>query len=422
VNAGYPLLLDLSGRRVVVVGAGAVGARRAVDLAEAGALVEVVAPTVAAALIADERITVTQRAYLATDVGGVWLVHACTGVDRVDAQVASDAEAAGVWCVRASSSEISAAWTSAVARVDDIVVAVNAGADPGRAKALRDAVRLLIESGELPVRRQRAGAGAGRVALVGGGPGDPGLITVRGRRLLAEADVVVVDRLGPRTLLDHLAPGVEIVEAGKAPDNHTLPQSEINALLVSLAQLGKRVVRLKGGDPFVFGRGGEEMLACVQAGVACEVVPGVTSAIAVPAAAGIPLTHRTLARQFTVVTGHEDLDWPRLATVEGTLVLLMGATRVDRIAKELINAGRDGGTPVAIVENGTLPGQRTTTGTLESIGALAAVAGVKAPAVLVVGEVATLHEVVAAARSATDGSAAGGSAASGSSAASDGPM
>jgi uroporphyrin-III C-methyltransferase / precorrin-2 dehydrogenase / sirohydrochlorin ferrochelatase len=407
VKVGYPLLLDVSGRRVVIVGAGAVGARRAIDLAEAGAVVEVVAPVVSAAITADDRITVTQRPYLAADIGGAWLVHACTGVDQVDTQVASDAEAAGVWCVRASSSQTSAAWTSAVARVDDIVVAVNAGADPGRATALRDAVRLLLESGELPVRRRRAGTAAGRVALVGGGPGDPGLITVRGRRLLAEADVVVVDRLGPRTLLDQLEPAVEIIEAGKAPDNHTLPQSEINALLVSLAQQGKRVVRLKGGDPFVFGRGGEELLACVQAGVACEVVPGVTSAIAVPAAAGIPLTYRPLARQFTVVTGHEDLDWPKLAAVEGTLVLLMGATRIDRIAKELIGAGRDGATPVAIVENGTLPGQRTTTGTLASIGALAAVAGVKAPAVLVVGEVAALHDLVASARAAMDRTTAG---------------
>jgi uroporphyrin-III C-methyltransferase/precorrin-2 dehydrogenase/sirohydrochlorin ferrochelatase len=394
MNAGYPLLLDVSGRAVLVVGAGPVGTRRAIGLADAGALVTVVAPDVDDALAADDRITLSRRNYTTSDLDAVWLVHACTGNDDVDSRVAADADAARVWCVRASSAVSSAAWVPAVARVDDLTVAVNAGGDPGRAIAVRDAVRLLLQTGELPIRRHRVGEN-GSVALVGGGPGDPGLITVRGRRLLAEADVVVVDRLGPRALLDELAPDVEIIEAGKAPDNHTLPQEAINDLLISLAQQGKRVVRLKGGDPFVFGRGGEELLALVQAGVACEVVPGVTSALAVPAAAGIPLTHRALSRQFTVVTGHEDLDWPKLAAIEGTLVLLMGATRVERIAKELIKAGRDPHTPVAVIENGTLPGQRTTIGSLDSIGDRATAVGVRAPAVVVVGDVATLHDLLA---------------------------
>lgn len=397
MNAGYPLLLDVAGRAVLVVGAGPVGARRALGLADAGAIVEVVAPEVDPTLVGDSRITLTARRYVSADIAGRWLVHACSGDDEVDAQVVADAEAARVWCVRASASSASPAWTPAVARVDDIVVAVNAGADPGRARAIRDAIATLLQTGELPVRHHRPAAGS--VALVGGGPGDPDLITVRGRRLLAQADVVVVDRLGPRALLDELPPHVEVIEAGKAPDNHTLPQDAINELLISLAQLGKRVVRLKGGDPFVFGRGGEEMLALVQAGVACEVVPGVTSAIAVPAAAGIPVTHRALARQFTVVTGHEDLDWPKLAAIEGTLVVLMGATRVERIAKELMSAGRDPATPVAVIENGTLPTQRTTTGSLGSIGSVAALATVRAPAVLVIGDVAALHDAVSYARS-----------------------
>ena len=392
MNTGYPLLLDLTGRPVLVVGAGAVGARRAAGLADAGALVHVVAPIVDDALAADERMTVSRRSYVTSDLDGAWLVEACTGDLRVDAEIEADAEAARIWCVRASA-RLSSASTPAVARVDDIVVGVSAGGDPATARAVRDAVQLLLQTGALPVRRHRAGSGS--VALVGGGPGDPDLITVRGRRLLAQADVVVVDRLGPRALLDELAPGVEVIEAGKAPDNHTLPQEAINELLISLAQQGKRVVRLKGGDPFVFGRGGEELLAVVQAGVACEVVPGVTSAIAVPAAAGIPLTHRALARQFTVVTGHDELDWPALAATQGTLVLLMGATRVERIAKELVRAGRDPATPVAVIENGTLPNQRTTTGTLDTIGDRATVVGVRAPAVVVVGEVATMHALVA---------------------------
>jgi uroporphyrin-III C-methyltransferase / precorrin-2 dehydrogenase / sirohydrochlorin ferrochelatase len=396
VNTGYPLLLDVAGRRVLVVGAGAVGARRALGLADAGARVDVVALIIDASIADDERITVLRRRYATTDLEGVWLVHACTGDDDVDAQVAADAEAARVWCVRASSAMSSAAWTPAVARVDDLVVAVNAGGDPERAVAVRDAVRLLLQTGGVAPRRVGRTARSGErgsVALVGGGPGDPDLITVRGRRLLADADVVVVDRLGPRALLAELSPDVDVIEAGKAPDNHTLPQEAINTLLISLAQQGKRVVRLKGGDPFVFGRGGEELLALVQAGVPCEVVPGVTSAIAVPAAAGIPVTHRFLARQFTVVTAHEDLDWRKLAAIEGTLVLLMGATRVERIAKELLSAGCDPATPVAVIEDGTMPGQRTTTGSLESIGDRATAVGVRAPAVVVVGDVAALHDL-----------------------------
>jgi len=409
MDAGYPILLDLAGRRALVVGGGAVGARRAIALADAGAAVEVVAPSVGEGISADGRIAVMLREYSARDLAGSWLVHACTGVAAVDEAVAADAEAAGIWCVRASAAESSAAWTPAVSRVDDVVVAVNAGGDPGRAKALRDAISLLLSTGELPLRRQRArgtsensgrragsagDARLGRVALVGGGPGDPDLITVRGRRLLAQADVVVVDRLAPRSLLDELAPAVEVIEAGKTRDNHILQQRQINELLVSRAQQGKFVVRLKGGDPFVFGRGGEEMLACAEAGVPCEVVPGVTSAIAVPAAAGIPVTHRSVARQFTVIAAHEDRDLSNLGEVEGTLVLLMGATRVERIAKELVKAGREPLTPVAVVESGTTKHQRTTRGTLATIGELAAAAGVRAPAVVVVGEVAALHDVL----------------------------
>src|SRR5690606_6253562 len=164
------------------------------------------------------------------------------------------------------------------------------GGDPRRAARLRDAVQVALESGSLPLRRHRRGPG--RVALVGGGPGDPGLVTTRGRQLLAEADVVVVDRLAPRALLGELDPDVEVVDVGKAPGHHPVSQDEINRLLVSHASAGKRVVRLKGGDPFVLGRGGEEVAACRAAGVPVEVVPGVTSAVAVPAAAGVPVTHR----------------------------------------------------------------------------------------------------------------------------------
>jgi uroporphyrin-III C-methyltransferase/precorrin-2 dehydrogenase/sirohydrochlorin ferrochelatase len=382
--------LDVSGRRVVVVGGGPVGARRAVALADAGADVVVVAPVVDAAIEADPRVTVVRREYRSGDLAGAWLAQACTGITAVDEAVARDADDGRVWCVRASSSKSSKAWTPAVARVDDVVVGVNAGGDPGRARVLRDAIALLLANGDLPTRRRRR-LGMGKVALVGGGPGDPGLITVRGRRLLAQADVVVVDHLGPRALLEELAPDVEVIEAGKQRANHTLRQEEINDLLVSLAQQGKFVVRLKGGDPFVFGRGGEEMLACAAAGVPCEVVPGVTSAVAVPAAAGIPVTHRAISRQFTVATAHDDLDWPALVANLGTLVLLMGASRIEHIAGSLVAAGAAAETPVAVVENGTTATQRTTRATLGTIGAVAARLAVRAPAVIVVGQVAALE-------------------------------
>ncbi len=231
------------------------------------------------------------------------------------------------------------------------------------------------------------------VHLVGAGPGDPGLLTVRGRELLERADVVVYDRLAPRSLLELAPPDAERIDVGKAPGRTRLKQHEINALLVEHGRAGKTVVRLKGGDPFVFGRGGEEAEALIAAGVAFEVVPGVTSAIAAPAYAGIPVTHRGVSTHVTIVTGHEDpdkdrsgVDWGELAAVGGTLVILMGVGRLGDIARRLVEGGRSPSTPVAAVRWGTLPEQRTVRGTLADI----ADRGVKAPAALVVGHVAAL--------------------------------
>ncbi|MDM7831343.1 uroporphyrinogen-III C-methyltransferase [Cellulomonas edaphi] len=392
----HPLWLDLTGRLVVVVGGGPVATRRAGRLVEDGAHVTVVAPAITeelAALVASGDLRWEPREYRAGDLEDAWLVHTATGVRAVDDAVAADAQRARLWCVRADDAAISPAWSAAVARSGDVAVSVSAGGDPRRASALRAAIGLLLDTGALPVRRHRAGTG--HVTLVGGGPGDPGLITTRGRRALAEADVVVVDRLAPRSLLAELDPEVEVVEAGKSPHVHTLTQDEINAVLVERAQAGLRVVRLKGGDPFVLGRGGEELAACLEAGVPVEVVPGVTSAIAVPGAAGIPVTHRGVARQFTVLTAHDAApDWPTLARLEGTLVLLMGVAQLSGHAAALVEHGRDPQTPVAVVENGTLPTQRTTTGTLATIGQVAAERGVGNPAVVVVGEVAALAEVL----------------------------
>lgn len=383
----YPTALRLLGRPVLVVGGGPVAARRARGLLDAGARVTVVAPVASDALreLADAGLlTWEPRPYRSEDVEGVWFVQTATGDSAVDAQVSADAEAQRVWCVNASDHEASAAWTPAVAEVDDVKIAVNAGGDPRRAMAVRDAVATALETGDLPLRRRRAHRGS--VALVGGGPGDTGLITVRGRRLLGQADVVVADRLGPRELLNELAPDVRVIEVGKTPGHHPVPQAEINRILVEEAQSGHRVVRLKGGDPYVLGRGGEEAEYCRQHGVEVEVVSGVTSAISVPAAAGIPVTHRGLAKGFSVVTGHEELSEVP-ARPDHTIILLMGVGQLRESVSALGKAGLPENTPVGIVENGYMPDQRVTIGTLGSIARQAEAAGVANPAVIVIGDV-----------------------------------
>ncbi len=236
----------------------------------------------------------------------------------------------------------------------------------------------------------------GVVALVGAGPGDPGLMTVRGLALLRRAEVVIYDRLvDPRLLAE--APRARRVFAGKASGDHALPQERINALLVMHARRGRRVVRLKGGDPFVFGRGGEEAEALAAAGVPFEIVPGVSAAVAAPAYAGIPLTHRGVASSFAVVTGHEGcgktragVDWARLATAVDTLVVLMGVAALPRITRELIAHGRAPQTPVALVRWGTTDWQTVLTGRLDDIGARARAAALEPPVVIVIGEVVGL--------------------------------
>jgi uroporphyrin-III C-methyltransferase/precorrin-2 dehydrogenase/sirohydrochlorin ferrochelatase len=388
----YPLVLDVAARRVVVVGGGPVAARRAGALADAAADLVVISPWLCEPLgdlVAAGRAEWRPRGYVDGDLEGAWLVHTATGDRLTDDAVAAAADTERIWCIRADDAERSNVWTPAVARVGEVLVAVSGNRDPRRSVLLRNAVQTMLETGGLPLRRRR-GAAAGSVALVGGGPGDPGLITTRGRQLLAAADVVVVDRLAPRTLLDELDSDVEVVDVGKIPGNHPVSQDEINNLLVEHARAGRHVVRLKGGDPFVLGRGGEEVAACRKAGIPVEVVPGVTSAVAVPALAGIPITHRGLAKQFTVVSGHDGLDWPSLASVEGTLVLLMGVSRLRETADQLVQHGRDSATPAAVVEDGYGPGQRLTVGTLATIADLAAERDVRPPAVIVVGDVVTL--------------------------------
>ena len=236
---------------------------------------------------------------------------------------------------------------------------------------------------------------SGAVSIVGGGPGDPGLMTVRGRELLQQADVVVVDRLAPRALLAELAPHVEVIEAGKVPGGHSVSQDQINRHLVEHALAGRAVVRLKGGDPYVFGRGMEEVQACEAAGLTVEVVPGVSSAIAVPALAGIPVTHRGGSQGFTVVSGHvppddpaSTLDWDALARTGTTLVLLMAVANLPAIARTLIAAGMDPAIPGACVSNGSTPEQRTVRAPLSGLARAAERNGVSNPAVIVIGPTA----------------------------------
>jgi len=378
----FPLSLDLAGRRVLVVGGGPVAARRARSLAQAGAAVQVVALDTVDGF---PEVDVERRAFTPADVDGAWLVVAATGV--VDADVAAACEHRQVWCVRSDDAALSAAWVPAVARVDDVVVSVTAGRDPRRAVALRDAIALSVEAGDLPLRRSRPGAGS--VALVGGGPGDPELLTVRGRRLLAGADVVVRDRLAPQVDL----PGdIEVVEVGKTPGGPSWSQRDIEALMVDRARTGSRVVRLKGGDVHVFARGIEEVAACAAAGIPVEVVPGISSALAGPTSAGIPLTARGVNQSFTVVSAHlppgdpgSTVDWDAVARLGGTLVLLMAVGRLPAVCAALVAGGRDAGTPLAVVQEATLPGQRTVVTTLGR--AARDTAAVRAPAVVVVGEV-----------------------------------
>lgn len=398
MKSALPLALDLTGRLVVAVGGGPVAARRVAAFVAEGAVVRVVSPWLCEDLrdlVTSGAVEWVERDYVgAADLEGAWLVHAATGSPSVDAMVAADAEAQRTWCVQASDAAATAA--SVMARADvttpdgRVTISTYAAGDPGLAASLRDGVELALARGDLDVRRTRPrAAGQGWVALVGGGPGVDGLLTARGHELLRSADVVVVDRLAPRAVVHRLPASVRVIDVGKTPGNHPVPQWRINEILVEEASRGFGVVRLKGGDPYVLGRGGEEREACVAAGLPVEVVPGVTSAISVPAAAGIPVTHRGVARGFSVVTGHEEIGALPTGT-DHTLVLLMGVTRLADTARLLMAQGRPADCPVAIVERGWSPDQRTTVGTLATIAAVAAERGVQSPAVIVVGDVVRL--------------------------------
>lgn len=240
----------------------------------------------------------------------------------------------------------------------------------------------------------------GKVYLIGAGPGDPELMTLKGLRCLRAAEVIIYDRLINPVLLEEARPEARLIFAGKARGCHELAQEEIHRLLIHYAQQGRVVARLKGGDPFVFGRGGEEAEALAQAGIPFEVVPGVSSAVAVPAYAGIPVTHREYAAQVTIVSGHEgsqasEVNWEALATTNGTLVVLMGLAALPHITRRLLDGGMASSVPVAVIQQGTLPTQRTVIGTLEHIAARVAEAGLQSPVLIVIGAVVDLHTTLA---------------------------
>jgi uroporphyrin-III C-methyltransferase len=357
-TAGLRVELPVAGRPVLVVGGGPEAVGKIAALRDSGAMVTVVADE-AIASIADlaERglISWHRRQFETRDLDDCWLVVAATGIPEADAHIAEQAALRSRFCL------------------------------PGSGRAVEQ---------EPTAQPQRSGV----VTLVGGGPGDPGLITVAGLAAIREADVVVHDRLAPLAVLDEVRDGARIIDVAKIPGGATTPQEEINRLLVEHATAGRAVARLKGGDNFVFGRGGEEWQACVAAGIEVRIVPGVSSALAVPALAGIPLTHRTANQGFTVITGHVPpgdprsmLDYRALARSRTALVIMMGVANLAAIAAELIAGGMDPQTPAATVADGTLPGQRSLRAPLAEIAAATAAAGIRAPAITVVGSVAAFE-------------------------------
>ncbi|USX51594.1 uroporphyrinogen-III C-methyltransferase [Lentzea sp. HUAS12] len=387
--------LDLRGRRVLVVGGGTVAQRRLPRLIASGAVVDLVSPSVTPAvqgMVDAGELTWHERLFEAGDVEGAWYVVACTSDIEVNAQISEEALSQRVFCVRADIAVEGTAVTPATGMHDGMLIGVLAGGEHRRSASVRDGLVSALRDGRIA---DQAAPPVG-VALVGGGPGDPELITVQGKRLLAHADVVVADRLAPRELLEELPAHVEVVDAAKIPYGRAATQEFINQTLVDRAKEGKFVVRLKGGDPYVFGRGFEELLACAEAGIPVTVVPGVTSAFGVPALAGVPVTHRGVAHEVVVVSGHvapDDprslVDWPAIARLQGTVVLMMAVERAGAFATALME-GRPGSTPVAVIQEGSTTSQRVYRSTLDSLGADVKAWEVRPPAIIVVGPVADI--------------------------------
>jgi len=454
----YPAFLNLSGRPVLLVGGGEAAARKLRLLGKAGARVTVVAPR-ATREISDQaktgRVALKRRGFRPGDLDGQSLAIGASGVPAVDAEVARAAEAAGLPVNIVDRPELSSFITPAIVDRDPVVIGISTGGtSPVLARRLRAAIETLLPSrlGRLarfadsfrsavaalvpdgrsrrafwdrvfdgPVARavlagdERAAretmlslvnrrspheSPAGSVAIVGAGPGDPDLLTLKALAALQSADVVVYDRLVGPEILDRARRDAERVYVGKAKGDHALGQDEINDLLRDEARAGKRVVRLKGGDPFVFGRGGEELDYLRRHGIAVELVPGITAAAAAAAAAGIPLTHRGLAPAVSLVTGHgatdetggPEVDWAALAAGRQTLAIYMGLSTAGQVAERLIANGRQAGTPVAVIAKASLPDQRVVTGRLGELAALVGDGAIEGPALILIGEVVALAD------------------------------
>jgi uroporphyrin-III C-methyltransferase/precorrin-2 dehydrogenase/sirohydrochlorin ferrochelatase len=342
------------------------------------------------------RITLSLRDYRDGDLSGAWYAIAATDDPEVNAAVVAEADRHRIFCVRADIAVEGSAVTPASFDYAGLSVGVLAGGEHRRSAAIRSAIHEALQQGLISLESfASTDVVRGGVALVGGGPGDPELITVRGRRLLAQADVVVADRLAPPELLAELSPHVEVIDAAKIPYGRAMAQEAINAVMIERARAGRFVVRLKGGDPFVFARGYEELLACVDAGIPVTVVPGVTSAIAVPASVGVPVTHRSVNHEFVVVSGHvapghpESLvNWDALAAMSGTIILLMAVERIELFTEVLQKGGRPADTPVLIVQQGTTSAEYTLRATLADAPEKIRSEGIRPPAIIVIGAVA----------------------------------
>ena len=398
-ESAYLAGLRLAGKKVVVVGGGTVAQRRLPLLIATGANVHVISRTATRAVEAMSGITLSLREYHDGDLAGAWYAIAATDDAQVNAAVVDEADRRQIFCVRADVAVEGTAVTPASFSYAGLSVGVLAGGEHRRSAAIRSAIREALQTGvitpESSVGSESSDVIRGGVALIGGGPGDPELITVRGRRLLAQADVVVADRLAPPELLAELPPHVEVIDAAKIPYGRAMAQDAINEVMIDRARAGNFVVRLKGGDPFVFARGYEEVLACIESGIPVTVVPGVTSAIAVPALAGVPVTHRAVNHEFVVVSGHlapghpESLvNWDALAAMSGTIVLLMAVERIELFVEVLLKGGRPADTPVLVVQHGTTAAQQTLRATLIDTPEKIRAEGIRPPAIIVIGPVA----------------------------------
>ncbi len=401
-ESSYLVGLRLAGKKVIVVGGGTVAQRRLPLLIASGADVHVISRAATRAVEVMGGITLSVREYRDGDLDGAWYAIAATDDAQVNAAVVDEADRRRIFCVRADIAVEGTAVTPATFSYAGLSVGVLAGGEHRRSAAIRSAIREALQTGVITLESPESAESPessdvvrGSVALIGGGPGDPELITVRGRRLLARADVVVADRLAPPELLAELPPHVEVIDAAKIPYGRAMAQDAINQVIIDRARSGSFVVRLKGGDPFVFARGYEEVAACVEAGIPVSVVPGVTSAIAVPALAGVPVTHRAINHEFVVVSGHiapghpESLvNWNALAAMSGTIVLLMAVERIELFVDVLLKGGRPADTPVLVVQHGTTSAQQTLRATLVDTPEKIRAEGIRPPAIIVIGSVA----------------------------------